>query len=103
VNVSTDRQCPHATCAFLVLETVPLLVSKRVRNKDQLQGSGNGRDSARMVKYAHIPLSEIPIRTRVYGAVVFEVSKHYVFITAAINSGIFSGEIGLLEIRQLLN
>ena len=103
MNVSTDSQHPHATCALLVLETVPLLVSKRVRSKDQLQGSGNCRDSLRMVKYTHIPLSEIQTRTPVYGVVAFVVSTHCVCTTAEINSGIFSGEIGLLEIRQLLN
>jgi hypothetical protein len=73
VNVSTDRQHPYATCALLVRDAVPLLVSKRVRSKDQLQGSGNCRDSVRMVKYTHIPLSEIQTRLRMYGAVAFVV------------------------------
>jgi len=57
----------------------------------------------RRVKYTRIPLSEIQTRKRVYGAVALVVSKHYVFITTDINSGIFSGEIVLLEIYQLLN
>jgi len=70
------RQRPHATCAFLVLEAVPPLVSKRVRSKDQLQGSGNCRDSVKMVQYTHIPLFEIQTRTRLYGAVAFVVSTH---------------------------
>jgi hypothetical protein len=97
------RQRPHATCALLALDAVPLLVSKRVRSKDQLQGSGNCRDSVRMPKYTHIPLYEIQTRTRVNGAVAFVVSTHYGFVSTEINSGISSGEIVLLETRQLLN
>jgi len=55
------------------------------------------------VKYTRIPLSEIQIRKGAYGAVALVVSKHYVFKTTDINSGIFSGEIVLLEMYQLLN
>ena len=61
------------------------------------------REGYGVSKYTHIPLSETETRTRVYEAVAFVVSTHYVFITTEINSGVFSGEIGLLEIRQLLN